>query len=75
MMRPIVHGLHARYNEQMVFSYIDIDDPATADIKAALRFRYQPHFVLLDGDGNIIQQWFGAVRESDFEAAFDTALQ
>lgn len=74
-MKPIVHGLHASYNEEMVFTYLDIDDPATAGLKAELRFRYQPHFVLLDGEGNVVQQWFGIVREADFTAAFDAALQ
>jgi thioredoxin-related protein len=74
-MKPIVHGLDARYTDRIVFTYLDIDDPATRPFKEALRFRYQPHFILLDGSGNVIQQWFGLVREEDFVAAFEDALR
>jgi thioredoxin-related protein len=74
-MKPIVHGLEYRYYDQIVFTYLDVDDPATRELKSQLRFRYQPHFILFDGDGNILQQWFGMVREADFVTAFEAALQ
>ncbi len=73
-MRPIVHGLGARYADQLVFTYLDIDDPANAELKRALKFRVQPQFVLLDGEGQVIKQWLGFVEESDFTRAFDAAL-
>ena len=74
-MKSIVHGLEARYSDRMVFTYLDIDDPATAPIKAALGYRVQPHFFLLDGQGNVLKQWLGFVEELDFVNAFDAALQ
>jgi hypothetical protein len=58
----------------MVFSYLDIDDPATEDFKGQLNYRVQPHFILLDGDGNVLQQWVGSVTEADFRAAFESGL-
>jgi hypothetical protein len=70
-MAPIVHGLEAEYFDKINFVYLDIDDPANDNFKQLLGFRYQPQFFLIDSDGNIIQQWVGAVPETDFRTAFD----
>jgi len=74
-MKPIVHGLEAEYADRLNFIYLDIDDPATADLKRALNYRVQPHYVLLDSEGNVLQQWFGRVERDQFVQAFDAALQ
>jgi len=34
----------------------------------------QPHFFLLDGEGNILNQWVGSVPAEDFRAVFETAI-
>ena len=73
-MKPIVHGLEARYGGQVGFVYLDIDDPNTEDLKRALNYRVQPHFILLDGQGNVVQQWLGMISESELEAALLAAL-
>jgi hypothetical protein len=74
-MAPIVHGLEAEYANQINFAYLDIDDPANEEFKKALGYRVQPHFFLIDGNGEIIQQWLGSVSEADFKAAFDALNQ
>ena len=33
------------------------------------------HFFLIDGQGNILQQWLGPVTADQFRTAFDTNLQ
>lgn len=73
-MAPIVHGLESEYYGQINFVYLDIDDPANESFKQQLGFRYQPQFFLIDGAGNIIQQWVGSVSGGDFRAAFDQVL-
>jgi hypothetical protein len=73
-MKPIVHGLEDRYGEQINFVYLDIDDPANDPWKETLRYRNRPHYVLLDGDGNIVASWVGLVDEAEFVAAFDALL-
>jgi hypothetical protein len=74
-MAPIVHGLEVEYTDQINFVYLDIDDPANEQFKQALGYRVQPHFYLLDGSGEIIQQWLGNVSAADFKASFDAALE
>jgi hypothetical protein len=70
-MAPIVHGLESEYSQDINFVYLDIDDTRTDRFKRELGFRYQPHYFLLDGEGNIIDIWVGRIEENDFRAAFN----
>ncbi|MFN2126385.1 MAG: hypothetical protein ACK2TU_00865 [Anaerolineales bacterium] len=69
-----MHGLEAEYYDRVEFSFLDIDDPANDEFKQILGFRVQPQFLLLDENGEIIQQWFGRVSADDFRSAFEVAL-
>ena len=73
-MAPIVHGLEDRYGDRMAFSYLDIDDPATADFRSTLGFRYQPELYLLDANGQLIKKWVGPVQEQELIEAFEAAI-
>jgi len=73
-MAPIVHGLEAKYFGQLDFVFLDIDDNANADLMQEFGFRYQPMFVLVDGEGTPVKTWFGAVSAEDFEAEFAKVL-
>jgi hypothetical protein len=74
-MKPIVHGLEAVYGEQIEFVYVNIDDPSSAGAKETYGFRYQPQFVLVDGNGEVIKQWQGRVEAAEFEEAFATVVE
>jgi hypothetical protein len=74
-MAPIVHGLEAEFAGQINFVYLDLEDADNEQFLKELGFRYQPHFLLLDGDGDIIQQWLGPVTEEQFREAFNANLQ
>lgn len=74
-MAPLVHGLEEQYGSQVRFIYLDIDDPANNTFKEELSYRYQPHFFLIDGEGNIIDQWVGYVSVGDFVGSLEYALK
>ena len=74
-MAPIVHGLESEYSGRVNFVYLDVDDPDTSKFKKELDYRYQPHFMLIDGEGKVLQQWLGPVSAEDFRAAFDSYTQ
>ena len=74
-MAPIVHGLEVEYFDKINFVYLDVDDSANSEYLRQLGYRYQPHFILIDGEGAVLQQWLGIVKEEDFRSAFDTYLQ
>jgi hypothetical protein len=67
----VVHGLEVEYFDKINFVYLDIDDSRTDEFKRQLGYRVQPHLFLLDGDGNIIQQWLGIVPAADLRSGFD----
>ena len=74
-MAPIVHGLEVEYYEKINFVYLDVDDSANDVFLKQLGYRYQPHFMLIDGEGNVLEQWLGPVAADDFRSAFDSYLQ
>lgn len=71
----MVHRLEAKYKDKIIFTYLDVDDPNTETLKAALGFRLRPHFVLLNAKGGVMDQWIGTLPESDFVAAFEKILK
>ena len=74
-MAPMVHGLEATYFGRIKFTYLEISDPRTEDFQQYLGYRVRPSFYLLDGDGNILQQWIGHQTQEEFEAVFSVYVQ
>jgi thioredoxin-like negative regulator of GroEL len=64
-----VHGLEQQYGDKVNFVYLDIDDSRNDSFKRQLGYRVQPHIFLLDGNGQVIEQWLGLVSKDDLEAA------
>ncbi len=73
-MAPIIHGLEARYHDQMKFIYLDIDDPATLYFQKELGYHLMPHFFLVDGAGGVLNRWQGYVSVEQLTEAIETAL-
>ena len=74
-MKPIVNGLEQEYGENIEFVPVNIDDPNSAALKQQYGFRYQPHFLLVDANGEVIEEWLGYTDAPFFEQTFDTVLQ
>jgi len=68
----MVHGLEAEYWGQVDFLYIDREDPANKDVVQQFGVRYQPVFVLLDAEGNILEQWAGNPGEEALRNALNS---
>jgi thioredoxin-related protein len=73
-LAPIVHGLEVEYYDRINFVYLDVDDPANESFKDDFEFRYQPQLVLLDGEGQVVQQWIGPISREEFMEAFEIVL-
>lgn len=69
-MAPVMNNLEERYNERVLFSFLDIDDPANSLFKTLLGERVPPVFFLLDADGNYLTDWQGYIAIEEFETAF-----
>ncbi len=73
-MKPIVHGLENEYRERIEFVYLNIDDPDTTAAKEKYGYRVQPHFFLVDDNGEVVEEWLGQVGRDAFVTAFETVL-
>ena len=71
-MAPVVHGLEIEYWGDVNFVYLDIDSQSVKPFMEELGFRGQPHFLLLDGEGNVVEQFFGVVPEETLRTALDS---
>jgi hypothetical protein len=70
-----VHGLEQKWGDEINFVYLDIDDSRTQEFKRQLGYQYQPHLFLIDGQGNVVEQWLGYVEAQDLEPAFERVTQ
>lgn len=69
-----IHTLEDHYGDRIKFVYLDIDDPANDSIKLQLHYQEQPHFFLIDREGNVIQQWRGTVAFDGLVRTFESVL-
>ena len=69
-----MHGLEQQWGGRINFVYLDIDDSRNDDFKRQFGYRYQPHIFLLDGQGQILDQWIGFVAEAELVSAFEAAV-
>jgi len=74
-MSPIVHRLEQKYADQVRFVFLDVDDPDTLTYRQNLPHFGTPSFILLDGDGNVLQNWVGLVSWTNFQDAIDAAIE
>lgn len=74
-MQPIVNGLEDEYGSEIDFVKINIDDPSSAAAKQLYGFRSQPFFVMVNADGQVVDEWRGYTDATLFEQTFTTVLQ
>ena len=73
-MAPVVHGLEIEYWGDIEFVYLDIDSSSTQSFRQQLGFQYQPQIFLLDGEGNVVQQFAGTQPEERLREALDALI-
>jgi thiol-disulfide isomerase/thioredoxin len=70
-----IHGLENAYQDQVKFTFLDIDKQANEDLKNEYGFYYQPYVLVFDAEGNIVQSWVGGgIHPLEIQAAIETAL-
>lgn len=70
----MVHRLEIEYWGRIQFVYLDIDDKATKPFQDRFGFRLQPQLFLLDGEGNVVQEFAGRQPEPVLREALDRLL-
>lgn len=73
-MAPIIHRIEDRYEARMNFVYLDVDNPATLQLKRDFGYKHLPHLFLVDAEGKILRSWGGSVSAAILEEAIRGAL-
>jgi thiol-disulfide isomerase/thioredoxin len=74
-LAPVINGLKDTFSDRVNFVFLDIDDPANQKFKDQLGYKMQPHFFLLDKQGNIVRDWLGYIDSADLSSALEGALK
>ena len=74
-MKPVVNELQEKYDKDIQFIAYNIDDPNSLAAMQTYNFYFQPHFLFVDENGEIIEQWLGYTSASAFEHTFDNYLE
>jgi thiol-disulfide isomerase/thioredoxin len=74
-MAPVMHDLQDRYASRVNFVFLDIQDPQTQSLQDRLGYEFPPHFFLLAGDGEVLNEWIGFVPETEISAHIEVALR
>jgi thiol-disulfide isomerase/thioredoxin len=73
-LAPMMNQLKVDYGKNINFHFLDIDDPATKNIKTLLSYRLQPHLFLVDQKGKVLKDWTGFVDEVEIRDEIAKAL-
>jgi thioredoxin-related protein len=69
-----VHGLEAEYWGKVDFVYLDREDSANREVVRRYGIAGQPVFILIEPNGEVVQNWFGNVNPDVLREAMNTYL-
>lgn len=70
-MMPIVDGLSAEFAGRASVQQLNAAEPASEALQARYNVRGHPSFVVLDGDGQPVQRFFGPQTEDLLRQALE----
>lgn len=73
-MNPIVDGLEKEYQDQIAFTWLNVDNPPSREVAIKYGVRFIPLLILVDEEGTPVDYWAGEVPQHIFEEAFDDLL-
>lgn len=74
-MRPSVRRLEARFEGQVDFHILNVDLISTRDLAIQYQVSAIPKIVLLDAEGNLVQEMVGFQSEETLIAAVEALLE
>jgi len=66
--------LQANFGDRIGFYHIDTDDPRQRQIARAFGLFRHTQYVLVDGEGNTLQEWNGYLDQEEIAIALDAAI-
>lgn len=73
-MTPIVNRLEEEFEDQVTVLQLDVGQQANAELQSQYDLRGHPSFVVLDGDGLVVQRFLGPQTEGALRQAMLTVV-
>jgi thioredoxin-like negative regulator of GroEL len=74
-MAPIVDGLSDEFEGRAAVLQLNAQERANEELQAQYDVRGHPSFVTLDGDGRVIERFFGPQAEEALRQALEQVTQ
>jgi hypothetical protein len=72
-----VNRLQEQFGDEITFILLDVDDPASAPLRQQYSLTHRSNYLLVDGEGERVQSWFGPLSfdavAADLATFLDTA--
>lgn len=63
--QPTVFALRAQFKGEVDFIHLNVDTPGVLEATAPYTLTGVTQYALIDAEGNIIEKWFGTLREDE----------
>ncbi len=74
-MRPSVRWLEEAYHDRVDFHYLNFDDPGNAALIEQYHVSAVPTVVLLDANGELVQEYVGYMDKQDLIEIVEALLE
>lgn len=68
-MAPEIETTKQTYGDAVEYLHLDVDDPGNAALMEQFAVEGTPTFIVLDGNGEVVERWKGATDRAEIEAA------
>lgn len=69
-----MNRLETEFSDRIDFIHLNIDDPATEQIRLDYQLTHRSQYKLIDAEGNTLRTWFGSLGEETMIAQLSALL-
>jgi thiol-disulfide isomerase/thioredoxin len=71
---PVLQNLAEQFGAEIIFTRLDVDNPADTATREQFGLFDRSQYILVDEKGEVVQRWFGQLREDDVASAISAYL-
>jgi hypothetical protein len=69
-----VYGFEQQFGDTIQFIWLDVDDPTTLPLREHFDIVRRTRYVLVNGEGEVVQRWIGYLNEPEVEEALEAFI-
>lgn len=71
---PVLQNLAQQFGADITFTRLDVDNPADTSTREKFGLFDRSQYILVDEKGEVVQRWFGLLREDEVASAISAYL-